>query len=361
MGDRWGNGNKESSTVYSPEQVEAVLNDIGVEIVGETHNDFLCYCPYHGNSDTPALTIGRFNGVFYCFNGACNESGPLIRLVKDISNRNDFEALRLIGKYREKQGSLVDRLSEALRRPENDVEFPQDKLDTLHNNLPGSPGYDYMRGRGFDDQTLKDFKIGWSARNGMIFVPVHNERGIPVGGVGRTIKDKRFKNHPGMQPSRYMFNIHRAKRESDTVVIAEASFDVMAVHQAGYPNVIGTLGGYWNPVRLDMVSRHFNKIILLTDEDNPEDHIYKGCRKCYRAGHNGCQGHNPGLELGKTIAESLSSKRIYWAAAQHGQRYPEGYKDPASLLKQPQILREMIKNAVTNYEFQSWTRTPSVV
>lgn len=355
MGNRWGNGTKEDSEVYSPQQVEAVLDDIGIEVVGETHNDFLCYCPYHGNNDTPAFTVGRFSGVFYCFNASCGESGTLVKLVKNVSSRNDYEAMRLISKNKGRELTYEERAAAIINANKEQPVIPQEALDKLHEAFWGSPGHIYMTERGFTDETLRRFGVGWSNTKQMVFVPVHDANGKPVGGVGRSIKDKRFRNHPGMNPSQLMFNLHRAKRAgSDTLIIAEASFDVMKIDQAGFPYVAGTLGGYWNDVRLQQVSRYFNHFIILTDEDDPREHIYKGCRRCYRAGKNGCQGHNPGLELGNIIANSMQGKRVSWGVYGYSQRYPENIKDPDKL--SPEHIKQMVTGAVTNYEFQSWHR-----
>jgi DNA primase len=71
-----------NTNVYSEEQIEAVLNDLGLEIDSETGRDFICFCPFHNNTETPSFSVSKATGVFLCFNAMCSERGNLIELVK---------------------------------------------------------------------------------------------------------------------------------------------------------------------------------------------------------------------------------------------------------------------------------------
>ena len=92
---------KADSTIYTPAHVKAVVKSLGIEIVGETNNDFLCYCPFHSNRHTSSFSVSREKGAYICFNPACGEAGTLSELVKKILNKNEYTCE---GKSKVRQG-----------------------------------------------------------------------------------------------------------------------------------------------------------------------------------------------------------------------------------------------------------------
>src|ERR1044072_4938197 len=73
----WGDDDYE---VYSPSQVEGVLEYCGIEVVSDTHTHLLAYCPFHGNTDSPAMAVDKIKGLWTCFNPSCQNAGKLIDL-----------------------------------------------------------------------------------------------------------------------------------------------------------------------------------------------------------------------------------------------------------------------------------------
>jgi hypothetical protein len=351
----------ESSTTdqrYTPEQVEAVLRECGVEIAGETTHDFLAYCPYHGNRHTPAFGISRFSGKFICYNHSCSRFGTLVELVKYTSGRNEFEARRLIIKMaKESERTFVEQLS-AVLNPEPDFEeFAQDKIDLMVANFWANPdAVKYMtEERGFTEEILRKFQIGYSARKGIIAVPMHSKDGVPVGVIGRPAsrENKAFKNSRKLPTSKTLWNLHRAKRFGGTVGITEASFDAMRTIQAtGYEGIVACLGGHLSEYHIDQLDRHFDTIVILTDFDDYKQHMYKDCYKCTRLGKKLCTGHNPGRDLGQTIATKLSRKNIVWGSFEDKVVYPHGAKDIGECTDDE--IRQVWRNAVPNYVYQQW-------
>src|SRR5690348_16981654 len=84
------------SASYSASQIEAVLQEIGVEVQGETVNDFIGYCPFHGNRDTPSFSVSKTHGSYICFNPSCYLQGTLTELIRKQLNCTEFQARRLI-------------------------------------------------------------------------------------------------------------------------------------------------------------------------------------------------------------------------------------------------------------------------
>jgi DNA primase len=176
---------------------------------------------------------------------------------------------------------------------------------------------------------MKYFWLGYSSPTNMVSVPVHSPDGMPVGLVGRSISEKKFKNSTNLPRSKTMFNIHRAKKIGDNVIIVESSFDAIRVHQAGFPNVIATLGGHISTENIGLINRYFNKVTLMTDADHA------------------------GRELANSIASRLKNKDLLWASYEYGKIYPHDAKDAGDMTEEE--IKACIKNAVSNIEYQSWT------
>jgi DNA primase len=195
------------------------------------------------------------------------------------------------------------------------TEFSQDTLDKLFREMcvPGNAGREYLQGRGFTDETIDYFKVGYSTKKNMV-----------------------FKNSVGLPTSRAFFNLHRAKRASPTAILTESCFDSMAVHQAGFPNSIGNLGGHLGPVKYALLDKFFDRIIIFTD--NREIDV-------------------AGLAIGMKIQEQLGKRKdILWARAEAGEEaYPSGLKDASSILETlgEDAVRDCILNAIPHYELMS--------
>ena len=334
---------------YSPAHMKAILHGLGIKIYGETYNDFLCLCPFHGNRHTPSFSVSHTKGLYLCFNPSCDASGTILELVKETTQRNDFEALRFIESMRnESTPDFEDELAAILDDKPEFEPFPRTKLDEMYESMvANSVPQEYLSNRGINRESIDHFRLGYSAKQDMIIVPVHSPDGIPVGLVGRGIAEKKFKNSRNLPRSKTMFNLHRAKKYSN-VIVCESSFDAIRIHQAGFPNVVATLGGYISKDNLANLNRYFQSIIIMTDFDNKENHIVSNCRKCYP---RACEGHNPGRDLGGTIADLLKNKDVSWAVYDNNTVYPHGAKDVGDLTDE-EIVR-CIKNAVSHVEYSS--------
>jgi DNA primase len=162
----------------------------------------------------------------------------------------------------------------------------------------------------------------------MVTVPVHSPDGMPIGIVGRSIEGKVFKNSTNLPKSKTLFNLNRAKKIGDQVIVVESSFDAIRVHQAGFPNVVATLGGFLSTEQHNLLNRHFNKITIMTDSDVA------------------------GRELGYSIANKLKFKDLLWASCEYGKIYPHGAKDAGDLTDEE--IKACIKNSVSDMEYRSW-------
>jgi len=244
---------------------------------------------------------------------------------------NDFQAIRFImSKQRDMIENFEDILNEVLEDKPDFVEFPEDILKNLYNDLLASQeAKDYFASRNINYESIAYFALGYSPKMGMVTVPVHSPDGLPVGIVGRSLTEKIFKNSVDLPKSKTMFNIHRAKKMGEQVIIVESSFDAIRVHQAGFPNVVATLGGHLSATNINLLNRYFNRITIMTDSDLA------------------------GRELGHSISGRLRNKYTLWASYEYGKIYPHGAKDAGDMTDEE--IKSCIKNAVSDIEYRSWT------
>jgi DNA primase len=208
-------------------------------------------------------------------------------------------------------------------------EFPQETLDRLHLDLAVSePAKDYLKSRGINPEAYDYFKLGYSSSMNMVVTPVHSPDGIPIGIVGRSIEGKTFKNSTNLPKSKTLFNVHRAKKIGDNVIVVESNFDAIRIHQAGFPNVVATLGGFLSTDQHNLLNRYFNKITIMTDSDLA------------------------GRELGLSIANRLKNKDILWSSYEYGKIYPHDAKDAGDMTDEE--IKTCIKNSVSDIEYRSW-------
>ena len=127
-------------------------------------------------------------------------------------------------------------------------------------------------------QTVNEFEIGYCTRGmmrGRIAIPIHDQEGILVGYAGRAIsaelaKEKgkyRFpSNEQGFYKSHLVFNLHRAKDKGPLIVV-EGFFDCMAVHQAGFENVVALMGSSLSAEQELLLLGHSDRLALMLDGD----------------------------------------------------------------------------------------------
>jgi len=330
MAIRGYNTKQVDTTHYTPGHIKSILKELGLDVVGETNNDFLCYCPFHSNRHTSSFSVSREKGAFICFNPACGEAGTLIELVRRVMHKNDYEAMRFISaKETEALNNFDELLSEAMEDKPDFEEFSQETIDRLHADLAGNKNArDYLESRGINIESMKHFWLGYSSPMNMVVTPVHSPDGKPIGIVGRSIEGKSFKNSTNLPKSKTLFNVHRAKRIGSHVIVVESNFDAIRIHQAGFPNVVATLGGFLSTEQQNLLNRYFNRITIMTDADEA------------------------GRQLGFSIANKLRNKDILWSSYEYGKIYPHDAKDAGDMTDEE--IKACIKNAVSDIEYRSW-------
>lgn len=323
------------------------MNHCGIEIASETNTHFLCYCPFHNNTDSPALAVDKVKGLWTCFNPSCKSRGTLKMLLGRLKGLNQFEASRFLMVNNRSSKSVTERLKEVRKEKFEFIQFPPEPVERMKNDFwLTDSAISYMRDeRKMDEDTLRYFEIGYSVKNDMVIVPMHDPSGMLIGFVGRSIKGKVFKNTKRLPKSETAWNFHRAKKHGETVIIVESSFDAMRVHQAGYPNVIALLGGHLSKYHTEQINRTFSNVIIMTDFDLQHNKVCNVCRAK-------CKGHRPGRDLGRQIVNALPNKRVRWAAYDDTCVYPHNAKDVGDMSDDE--IRQALKNSISNFNYVQW-------
>ena len=331
MAIRGYNARKIDSTQYAPNHIKSVIKALGLDIVAEPGNEVMFYCPFHSNRHTASCCVNKSSGVWLCFNPSCGESGTLTELVRRVLHKNDFEAIRFIATQEQAALNNFDEVMASMFEEKPDFEeFSQETLDRLHLDLAvNENAKDYLKSRSINEESMKHFGLGYSPSMNMVITPVHSPDGRPIGLVGRSIEGKSFKNSTNLPKSKTLFNIHRAKKIGENVIVVESNFDAIRIHQAGFPNVVAVLGGVLSTEQHKLLNRYFNRITVMTDADLA------------------------GRELGLSIANRLKNKDLLWASHEYGKIYPHDAKDAGDMTDEE--IKTCIKNAVSDIEYRSWT------
>jgi len=256
--------NRRSQTnIYTASQIKRVLAGSGLNIEKEAESEYIVFCPFHSNHRTPAGEINKFSGLFFCF--SCSKTADLVELIMHCSNRTYFEAVRFI-KSKEVETDIVSDITNKLVDKEEWTPFPNALIDQLNSRaLESGRGLDYFNKRNISKESIAKFKLGYSEKQDMVTVPVHNHEDLCIGFVARSIEGKDFKNTPGLPKSKILFNLNRVKTAS-RVYVVESSFDVIRLDQVGLP-AVATLGANVSSKQIDLLHRYFSDIMIIADND----------------------------------------------------------------------------------------------
>ena len=265
----------------------------------------------------------------------------------------------------------------------------------------GKPALDYLRARGFTDATIEAFQLGWApdawdvmsrrlvekrgvkpeelveagvaspARSpqrgvgvidkfrGRVLWPIRDQNGHATGMGGRILGTEgeggrdtgpKYLNTPGtplFDKSRSLYLIDKAKsamRKSGEAVIVEGYTDALMAHQAGFDNVVASLGTALTPGQVALLNRYQVRRIALAYDVDPAG------QKAGTFGVTALQGLIG--QLASTEGDiSLDDVRVV--------RLPDG-KDPDEVLRDtPDLWREEVRTAqpIVEYLVDTYART----
>jgi len=374
-------------------------------VVGETvqlkkaGTTFKGLCPFHGEK-TPSFTVTPSRDSWKCF--GCGLGGDVFSFVMQRDGLSFPDALKVLAA---KAGVEIDertkredmhraRLREVM---ETAIAFYHQVLTATSH---GKPALEYLHGRGFTDDTIASAQLGWApdawdvmskalvekkgirpdelveaglaspARSpqrgvgvidkfrGRVLWPIRDQNGAATGMGGRILGKEgeggrdtgpKYLNTPGtplFDKSRSLYLIDRAKaamRKSGQAVIVEGYTDALMAHQAGFDNVVASLGTALTPGQVALLTRYAKRIALAYDVD-------AAGQKAGTFGVQALQGLIGQLAATESGIE-LDEVRVV--------RLPEG-KDPDELLREsPDRWREEVRTAqpIVEYLVDSYAKT----
>lgn len=220
-------------------------------------------CPFHNNRNTPACEIDKEKGLFLCF--SCGENGTILDLIMRTTNRNYFEAVRIISNSA-KSIDMVKSIDKAIEPKAEFNEFDSETINRLHTSLmQDNRAKQYYNSRGITAESANKFNLGYSDKQDMVTVPVYSHTGVCVGFVARSVEGKSFKNSTGLPRSKVLFNLNNCKFQD--IVVVESSFDAIRLSQLGIP-AVATLGASVGSNQITLLNKYANTVIVAPDGDD---------------------------------------------------------------------------------------------
>jgi 5S rRNA maturation endonuclease (ribonuclease M5) len=281
--------------------IDQVLAHYGVHLrrIGATELRGRCPLPTHTSSrsrDSFAVNIAL--NVWSCRSMSCMQA----RGGRPGGNILDLVALMEGCSIRDAALRLQDWSSAA---PEHFIVSRASRPDPVASDNPPlrfalqyiDAGHPYLASRGMMPQTVRTFGLGLYTGKGLlrgrIVIPIHNERGELIAYAGRAIdgQEPKYRFPAGFRKSLVLFNLDRVlATRSRKVIVVEGFFDTLAVHQAGYPTIVGLMGSTLSRYQADLLTTHFDRVVLMLDGD--------------KAGEDGAAA------IGRTLAPRLSVATI---------------------------------------------------
>lgn len=305
-----------------PRSIEAVNEAAKIEeVVGDFVNlkrrgaNYSGLCPFH-NEKTPSFNVNPARNIFKCF--GCGKAGDPITFVMEHEQISYPEAVRFLAKkYRIE---LEETESSDQQRQEQQAidslylvnQFAQEYFQTqLFDTDKGrSVGLSYFKQRGFREETIKKFGLGFAQSDmdsllragkqrgystemlkklglvtqydrdffrDRVMFSIHNLTGKVIAFAGRIMskdpKQPKYINSPETEiyyKSKVLYGIYFAKkaiRQEDECLLVEGYTDVISLHQAGIENVVASSGTALTPDQIRLIKRFTNNIKIIYDGD----------------------------------------------------------------------------------------------
>ncbi|RYY90377.1 MAG: DNA primase [Chitinophagaceae bacterium] len=279
--------------------------------------NYLGLCPFH-NERTPSFTVSPSKGIYKCF--GCGKSGNSISFVMEHEKFSYVEALRwLAARYHIQVEETA--VSAEVREQQQAAEslhiinkFAQQFFEEqLYSEDGRANGLSYLEARGFSEEILRKFGVGYSPdkrdafanaafqqqynreltqkagliayrnnewvdnyRDRIIF-PVHNPSGRVIGFGARLIKKNdrapKYINTPENElyiKSKILYGLYFARQavdKFDECLLVEGYTDVLSLHQAGVENVVASGGTSLTTDQLRLVKKFTKNLTIIYDGD----------------------------------------------------------------------------------------------
>lgn len=291
-------------------QIRELFDKSNILIESQNGQEYNLYCPFHKNRNSPAFFINIKTGLWQCFNPSCGKKGNFRQLYKAITGKPYGKDIKL------DPAALKKEIENGFRKKDYIEELDISDVEIDYDNDEDVDKLSILINRGLTKETLNYFEVGYSNVKERVVIPTRDQHYKLVGFIGRAVKpeqEPRYLYNKGFKRADVLFNINNAKK-FDTCIIVEGSVDAMMVHQAGFPNVISTLGAQVSPNQIKIIKRYFDKIIIFSDNDDAgnamrDDIINLCCGKEIFIVENNTGCKDPGEMTSMQIQEVINNKK----------------------------------------------------
>jgi DNA primase len=282
----------------------------------KTGRNYMGLCPFHAEK-TPSFTVNEEKGIFHCF--GCRTGGSVFQFLMQYDHLTFPEAVERVAK---RYGIAIER-TERVGGSEKDGE--RESLYSINERAAanyqrllldhpeGKNALNYLRSRGVDLQTARNFLLGYAPQTGSglvdllkkekvahqdalrlgligqraagqfyekffarLMFPIINPSGKIVGFGGRVLgpglpKYLNSTETPLFRKGSILYGLYQAKdgiRKADRVVVVEGYLDAIALHQCGIAYAVATLGTALTMDHVRVLARYTRNITALFDGDD---------------------------------------------------------------------------------------------
>lgn len=301
------------------EQIKSRLNI--VDVIGgyikleKAGINYRALCPFH-NEKSPSFFVSPSRQLWHCF-GGCAEGGDMFKFVMKIEGIEFIDALKLLAR---KAGVEIKTSSSGYEKTKSKRELLFNILKKastffstqLEKSKTGILAKEYLLKRGFEDETIKDWQIGYapaqwqgltdylvgagfenkdiidaglsiqSSQNifdrfrSRIIFPICDYNSQIIGFTGRIFNledEAKYLNTPNTllyDKSQALFGMDKAKleiRKKDCCVLVEGNVDCIMSHQSEVKNCVAVSGTALTTAHLGIIKRFSNNLVLAFDMD----------------------------------------------------------------------------------------------
>ena len=293
----------------SQDIVEVISRHISLKKTGQNYTG---RCPFHSEK-TPSFVVSPGKQIFHCF--GCATGGNVITFLMKYESITFPEAVKRLAHdagieiaERHRKGERGEKFLYEVNKVAADYYYK-----VLSAAKEAEPARNYLLARGLSIETMKRFKIGYSMNSwngaydylrkegfkeedmvkagitatntsgsgchdrfrGRVMLPICDIQNRVAGFGGRVLDDStpKYLNSPEtpvFSKGHLLYGLDAAKdsiRETGYAILVEGYMDVIALHQAGVTNVVGTLGTAFTINHLRLLNRFCKETVLTFDSD----------------------------------------------------------------------------------------------
>ncbi len=287
-----------------------------VAVVGEhltlrkTGRNYVGLCPFHGEK-TPSFNVSREKGTYYCF--GCKRGGDVIDFVMELERVPFAEAVERLA---ERFGIRLPPASPEARRRKDEREALVEVIEAAQAIFARQVGEDrpraFLERRGVSLELAAEFGLGyakgewralydelrrrfperllisaglvvegeagrvWDRFRDRVTIPIRNVRGSVIAFGGRALGDDpaKYLNSPEstlFSKGQVLYALDRASRafaHAGRAIVVEGYFDCIAMHHAGLPETVATLGTALSEHHAKELARRVGRVVVCFDGDS---------------------------------------------------------------------------------------------